>query len=189
MGEVVLIGDSIRIGYQETVRKGLRGVAEVWTPAENGGDSRKVLGSLEVWATSRRPDVVHINCGLHDLKRAFDAEEPAVPLAEYRENVAAILRALCDRTEAQVIWAMTTPVNQARHHARKGFDRFEADVQAYNGAAAAVCREQGVVVNDLYEVVTAAGRDGLLLPDGVHFNGAGYRLLGEAVSRAVQEGL
>lgn len=56
---VVLIGDSIRMGYEDTVRRELGDAAEVWTPAENGGTSRNVLEHLEEWIISRSPDVVH----------------------------------------------------------------------------------------------------------------------------------
>ena len=34
---VVLIGDSIRMGYQPFVTEALAGEAEIWAPEENGG--------------------------------------------------------------------------------------------------------------------------------------------------------
>ena len=80
--KVILIGDSIRMGYQEFARAECAGTTDVWAPAENGGTSRNVLAHLDEWVISRRPDVVHVNCGLHDIRREFGAE-PAVPLAEY----------------------------------------------------------------------------------------------------------
>ncbi len=80
MGTIVLIGDSIRMGYQEVVRRELGGVAEVWGPEENGGNSENVLAHLEDWALSRSPDVIHVNCGLHDLRKEFGATEAAIPL-------------------------------------------------------------------------------------------------------------
>jgi len=66
--QVVLIGDSIRLGYQETVAQELAGRAQVWGPPENSGDSVNVRRHLEEWVLSRRPTVVHLNCGLHDIK-------------------------------------------------------------------------------------------------------------------------
>ena len=82
----VLIGDSIRIGYQAHVMAALSGQAEIWVPEQNGGDSRNVLAHLDEWVLARAPDLVHVNCGLHDLKRAFGAG-PNVPLEEYAANV------------------------------------------------------------------------------------------------------
>jgi lysophospholipase L1-like esterase len=189
MKRVTLIGDSIRIGYQDVVRRGLRGVAEVWAPDENGGDSRNVLSRLDEWILSRPPEIVHLNCGLHDVKREFGASEPVVPLPEYRQNVERILAAVIEDGQAVPLWAMTTPVNQEQHHAVKDFDRFASDVEAYNRAAREVCERLGVCTNDLHAVVEEAGRDGLLQADGVHFTPGGYELLGRAVTRAVRNNL
>ena len=186
MGDVVLIGDSIRMGYQGKVWTELSGRTEIWSPQQNGGDSRRVAENLDAWAMARKPDVVHVNCGLHDLKKEFVTGTPQVPLDEYRENVSQILQGLRDGISGTVIWAMTTPVNEVWHHERKGFDRFEADVKAYNDVAGEICGQLGIAVNDLYEVVMAAGRDALLGSDGVHFEAAGYTLLGKAVADAIR---
>ncbi len=182
---VILIGDSIRLGYQAVVQQQLAGTAEVWGPEMNGGDSRKILDHLDAWVIARRPDLVHINGGLHDIKTPFDSDARAVPLPQYQANVREIFTRIRRNTTAAVIWATTTPVNYAWHHANKDFDRFEADVDAYNAAAVAVAREFDVPVNDLHAAVIAAGRDALLLPDGVHLTDSGYALLGAAVARAV----
>ena len=47
MERVILIGDSIRKGYQEIVRQELVGEVEVWGPEENGRDSQNVLNHLD----------------------------------------------------------------------------------------------------------------------------------------------
>ncbi len=134
MQTVTLIGDSIRMGYQEVVGRLLAGRAKVWGPVENGGTSANALDNLDQWVIARPANIVHINCGTHDLNR------------------------------------------------NKPFDRFEADVVAYNAAAAEVAGELGVPVNDLFSLVTQKGRDTLLMPDGVHFTQAGYEFLGEKVA-------
>ena len=187
MKEVTLIGDSIRMHYQEYVRAALGNSAHVWAPAENGRDSRNVLAHLQEWVLDRTPDIVHINCGLHDIKRPFDSTECAVPLHEYQENVREILSLIQrELPTAIVIWATTTPVNQVWHHLRKGFDRFEADVRAYNEAAVTVARSLRIPIDDLYTVVMAAGRDAYLMPDGVHFTDAGSAMLGQAVAEFIR---
>ena len=189
MKQVVLIGDSIRMGYQQIVQSELAGEAEVWGPEANGGTSRNVLAHLDEWVISRQPDVVHLNCGLHDLRTEFGAGEPAVPLDEYGTNVALILRQIQEHTSARLIWATTTPVNEQWHHRNKGFDRFETDVLAYNRRAQEVTAQLGVEVDDLYAIVTRAGRDSVLVPDGVHFAGDGYTLLGRAVAEVIRSAL
>ncbi len=182
---VILIGDSIRLGYQSVVQRQLAGAAEVWGPEKNGGDSRKILDYLDAWVIARRPDVVHLNCGLHDIKTSFGSDVRAVPLSQYQANLREILARIRQNTTSVIIWATTTPVNYAWHHANKDFDRFEADVDAYNVAAADVAREFAVPLNDLNAVVAAAGRDSLLLPDGVHFTDPGYALLGATAASII----
>lgn len=187
MAEVVLIGDSIRMGYQESVRQELEGEATLWEPKENGGTSANVLAHLDEWVLSRQPTVVHLNCGLHDLKKDFDAEQCNIPLEQYRANLEAIFESIQTRSESRLIWAMTTPVNEKWHHERKGFDRFEADVAAYNAAALELAGRYDVPIDDLFEVVMRAGRDEHLSPDGVHFTEAGSKLLGKAVAEAIRK--
>jgi len=186
MKTIVLIGDSIRMGYQEAVRTKLADWADVWGPEQNGGTSKNVLTHLDEWALTRHPDVLHINCGLHDLRKEFGQDSAAVPLSRYSENVRTILTRVTIETEATVIWALTTPVNQEWHHKNKGFDRWETDVVAYNAVAVDIARELGIVVNDLFAAVTSAGRDDHLLPDGVHFKPEGYALIGRNVADCIR---
>ena len=182
MKTVILIGDSIRMYYEQTVREQLAGLAEIWSPEDNGGNSSNVLAHLDDWVIARGADLVHVNCGLHDIKTEFAAGEAAVPLAPYTANVRTILSRIKSETPATVIWAQTTPVNEKRHHERKPFDRLEADVDSYNAAARAVAEELEIPINDLYRVVQEAGPDSVLKADGVHFKDEGSVLLGEAVA-------
>jgi lysophospholipase L1-like esterase len=177
---LVLIGDSIRMGYQDDVARELAGRAEVWAPEPNGGNSRNVLAHLDEWVLSRKPDLVYVNCGLHDLKRAF-GEACSVPFDEYGDNVRRILMQLQGELPG-VIWATITPVDENLHHQNKGFDRFEADVDAYNEAARAVAVDLGVPIDDLFAVVEEVGKTRLLTQDGVHFTEEGSRILGRAVA-------
>ena len=187
MKQVVLIGDSIRIGYEPIVREHLGGLAEVWGPDVNGGNSVNVLTHLHAWARARRPDVVHVNAGLHDLRTDhYGGRETIVPLAHYRDNVEHILRYLREQTDATVIWATSTPVNDAHAHESHAnhddFDRYDADVRAFNAAAVEVARSVGVPVNDLYAVIADGDQAAWQMPDGVHFTPDGYAALARAVA-------
>jgi len=186
MVHLVLIGDSIRQGYQEVVAQELAGEACVFGPQQNGGTSANVLAHLDDWVIERKPEIVHLNCGLHDLGIDRVSKEKAVPLDQYVENIDRIFRRILQETEATLIWASTTPVNEQWHTRQKPFDRYEADVEAYNRAAREVAERMSVPVNDLFEAVMRAGRDRLLSPDGVHFTKDGSALLGKAVASAVR---
>jgi len=190
--QVTLIGDSIRMGYEPTVKQLLAGVADVWGPEENGSHTVNVLVKLSTWVLNRRPDIVHINCGLHDLKTIwYGGRSAVVPLDHYRENVQTILETIQRRTSAKIIWATTTPVHDQRAHAAHAqandFDRFDSFVRKYNEAAVEVCQVLDVPVNDLYALVYRAGREQYLRDDGVHFTPEGYKLLGEAVAESIRK--
>jgi len=187
MTRVILIGDSIRMGYQATVCRELEGVAEVWKPEQNGGTTQKVLDNLDEWVIAQKPDVVHVNCGLHDLRKDFGAAESAIPLPQYEANVRTLLTRIQTGTDAVAVWVLTTPVNEQWHHENKGFDRFEADVDAYNAAATRVATDLGVPIDDLFKVVMDADRDAILRPDGVHFTDEGSEILGKAVAAFIKQ--
>ena len=147
MKKLVLVGDSIRMGYQAYVRNELSGLSDVWAPEQNGGNSTNIQQHLDKWIISQAADVIHINCGLHDLKRDFDAEETAIPLVQYQANLRDFLGRILQETQSTVVWATTTPVNEIWHHQRKGFDRLEADVVAYNNVSVEVTQDFGVSID------------------------------------------
>jgi len=181
--DLVLIGDSIRMGYQATVRERLASV-DIWSPEANGGDSANVMAHLDEWVVAHSPQLVHLNCGLHDIKKPFDSGRAQVGLDEYRRHLHEIFDRILS-TGARLVWASTTPVDEDLHHRNKGFDRFTADVDAYNSVALDLAMVENVPVNDLHAVIESADRTHLLREDGVHFSEEGSRLLGDAVAEFV----
>ena len=185
---IVLIGDSIRMGYAPLVAKLLDGKAIVVSAKPNAEDSGNVLGHLEEWVIKEKPDVVHLNAGLHDLKLKDKAYQ--VPLADYERNLKAILEGIQKRTKAKVIFATSTPILDNLHAQRKvGFDRSEADVQKYNAAAMAIMKQAGVPINDLHKVVEDGGKEKLISGDGTHYTQAGYEILAAAVTDSIHHTL
>jgi lysophospholipase L1-like esterase len=184
---IILIGDSIRLAYQPTVQQALTGIADVWGPAENGRTSQNVLENLEAWVLTRHPNIVHINCGTHDLRKERGSPQPRTSLEQYRANVENILRQIQTRTRAQIIWATTTPVNEKWHFENRDTDRFQADVDAYNTAANEICHRLNIPINDLFGLIMQTGRDKYILKDGLHFTPEGYALMGQAVAEAIRK--
>lgn len=185
---VVLIGDSIRIGYEPFVAEALQGKARIVGPGqENGGDSANVLKNLERWAIARKPAVVHFNAGLHDIKRDRKTGKAQVDRDAYRNNLAEIRQRLDRETSARLIFATTTPVIDDRHQTNKEFDRREADVKAYNQAAREVLGP--VAIDDLHAEAEKLGLESALGKDGVHFNPAASRKLAASVAAAIEQAL
>ncbi len=189
--KIMLIGDSIRIGYEDSVRRELKGYAEVITDQDNGGNSRNVQEHIAEWVDGRQLDIVHINTGLHDLRRPFDTGMPVVPLDEYRDNVTTISRIVRENTRARLIWATTTPIDEGKHtvcHTEIGdFLRLAADIPLYNEVLFDLSKSLEFELNDLNRVVTDAGLDNIVTPDGAHFTDEGYALLGREVAGVISD--
>ncbi len=189
--KVVLIGDSIMGGYSPSVQRQLDGLAE--TKAFSRTTSRYVLEHLDE-VISAQPDVVHLNCGLWDLIISTNTGNAQVPLDEYKSNLEKIFQRLLQETHAQVIWTTTTPVNEQKqvNPRPKGYGRIvrrEAEVKLYNRKSVKVAKRFGLKYDDLFGVMTRAGRDEHLKDDGVHYNEVGNELLGQAVAKVIRSSL
>lgn len=195
---VLLVGDSIRLGYGPAVAKQLAGRAEVVSPKVNFADTATTLKLLDAAlaeatappATGPPPTlIVHFNCGLHDLKRGAKTPTLRIPPGDYMTNLRLIVARLKKATP-HVVFATTTPILDDRHAARNsGFDRYDRDVRAYNLRAVAVMADLGVTVNDLNAVVHDGGPADLLGKDGTHYTPAGYDRLGDAVADCISRQL
>jgi lysophospholipase L1-like esterase/dienelactone hydrolase len=188
--KIVLIGDSIRMGYAPLVTKRLEGKAVVVSNKANGGDTANVLKHLDEWVIREKPDIVHINAGLHDLKLDKSKKTYQVELEQYEKNLKEIVARIRKETKATIIFADTTPIHDERHAKRGGdFDRKEADVERYNKAALAVMKAEGITVHDLHGLVMQHGMETMLGNDGTHYTPAGYEVLAEAVADVIQRQL
>lgn len=187
MKRIVLIGDSIRMNYVPLVCTALAGQAVVWAPDENCETSAKVLAHLDEWVIAHHPDIVHINCGLHDLRYNPGASQRVVSPTEYAVNVQQIMERLTSKTCSHVIWATITPVNETWHQANKLSRRYEADVTLYNQVAVTIVSQYDALINDLFEAVTSVGKNKLLRKDGVHFTEQGDEFLSERVTRMIRQ--
>ena len=179
---VLLIGDSISMGYTLPVRARLAGKANVHRPPVNCGDTARGIASLDQWLGAGRWDVIHFNFGLHDLKYLDAKGQLAAPdqgrqvhsPAQYEANLRAIVARL-QRTGARLVFATTTPVPAGSQ------GRVADDAARYNAVALRVMRENGVTINDLH-AVAAANLPALQRPANVHFTDAGSARLAEEVA-------
>jgi lysophospholipase L1-like esterase len=187
---IVLIGDSIRMGYAPVVTDMLKGKAKVIAAKENGGDSTRVLANLDEWAIAHRPTVVHFNCGLHDLKLSRKTKKPQVSIEDYEKNLRKIVDRLRKETKARLIFATTTPIRDELHAKRGGdFDRHESDVKRYNDVALKVMKEKGIEIDDLHAIVAEVGVGKIQRTDGTHFTPDGCKTLAIAVVKSVSKEL
>lgn len=182
---VALVGDSIRMGAEPHVRARLPAAWRVWSPAENGESSHTLRAKLDAWLPAGAFDLIHLNCGLHDLRHDPGRDRPVATPDEYAGNLRAIFAALASGG-ATVIWATTTPIDEAAHNAVKASRRYAADVAAYNRIAVELARAAGFRINDLHAALSRASPGDLLLPDGVHFTADGYARIGALIDAALR---
>src|SRR5579871_6751034 len=96
---VLLIGDSISIGYTPGTTKLLEGKAKVTHHPGNAETTRNGLKMLPAWLKDGPFDVIHFNWGLWDL---VDGGK-AVPIDEYEKNLRELVKQL-KQTKAKLIW-------------------------------------------------------------------------------------
>ena len=168
MKKVLLLGDSIRSGYDKAIRKTLEGKAEVYFPNDNCRFAAYLLRYLHEYGETvenGKPDVIHWNAGLWDCLRLFgeDVHTPVEIYAYYIDRICARIQKIFP--ESKVIFATSTAVQSERMSA--DFKRYNEEIEAYNAAAVEVVRKYGFAVNDLYAVSAS-------LPDEAHSDPVHY---------------
>jgi len=189
---VLLIGDSISIGYTLDVRAMLKGKANVHRIPTNGGPTSNGIENVAKWIEGSKWDVIHFNFGLHDLvfmgpdgARLVDPALPGahhqVSLADYEKNLTTIVHQL-KATGAKVIWCNTTPVTPGTP------GRKSDESVMFNETAAKVMQAAGVPINDLYSHAKAKLAE-VQLPQNVHFTPEGSKYLAEKVAAEIEKAL
>jgi hypothetical protein len=96
----LLIGDSICMGYRPLVKQRLEDKVEIIGIEDNGGDSSNLLKNLDEWMINRNVDLIHFNCGLHNLKVDPKTGNYQQPLDIYKDNLIKIIQRLQNEANA-----------------------------------------------------------------------------------------
>ncbi|MBX7207813.1 MAG: SGNH/GDSL hydrolase family protein [Verrucomicrobiaceae bacterium] len=177
---VLLIGDSISIGYTLPVREKLKGKANVHRIPQNGGATEIGLEKMTAWLGDGKWDVIHFNFGLHDAKYNSETTQRA-SREQYIENLKKLIVKM-KATGAKLVFATTTPVPMGGvlSPTRK-FD----SVEERNKLAVQLMQSSDVAIDDLYAIAKPImekhGR-----PNDVHFAAEGYEVLATAVAASVE---
>jgi acyl-CoA thioesterase-1 len=177
---VLLIGDSISIGYTVATRSALAGKVNVHRIPTNGGPTTKGLQSIDAWLGDSKWDVIHFNWGLHDLKYMGDKKQ--VSLADYDKNIRKLVARL-KKTGATLVWCNTTPVPEGVSPSRKN-----AEVLEYNAVAAKIMTENKIATDDLYTFANDR-LEKIQRPKNVHFSPAGSKVLAGQVAKSILQAL
>lgn len=198
---VLLLGDSISIGYTRHVQDLLGAEMHVFRPTRKNARNNRLspenccgtdlgLERIDAWlaANGGKWDVIHFNFGLHDLKHVHpetgrNSNDPAHPRQTEVEDYERQLATITDKlvaTGAKLIFATTTPYPEGVRPLRE-----VADVGRYNAAAKRVMEARGIAINDLHAFALPR-LEKLQNPKNVHFSERGSTALGNQVVKHVR---
>jgi hypothetical protein len=179
---VLLIGDSISMGYTLPTRTLLTGKANLHRIPQNGGPTKNGLAQIDKWLGTGKWEVIHFNWGIHDLKYMPDGKHQ-VEAADYEKNLRTLV-ARMKQTGAKLIWASTTPIPEGELSPSRRF----GSVQEYNAIAARVMTENGIAIDDLNAHI-APQFDRLHNPKDLHYGTEGYQFLAQKVAEEIAKAL
>lgn len=183
MKKVLLIGDSIRLGYRGEVAKLLEGEAQIQGPDDNCRFSAYTLFNVAQWATDSDYDVIQWNNGQWDTCYMTDGKihTPLDMYLEYQERIAGILL----KQTRRLVFATTTPVWPEMFDTASRNPRKNEDICEYNLAAAEMLSSMGVGINDLHACV-ATDIKKYISDDMVHLTDVGNQLCAKRVADMIE---
>jgi len=182
---ILIIGDSISIGYTPFVKEALKSEAIVVHNEGNAQFTGTGLEKLDEWLGNEPWDIIQFNWGLWDL--CYRSPESKVQgnrdkingvlttsLDDYRKNLETLVLRL-QKTKAKLIFVTTTyvPVNEA--------GRIAGDENKYNSVATEVMKKYGIRVNNLNRLSQKAHKKFGQGDDNVHYTEKGYELLSKQI--------
>ena len=187
--KVMIIGDSISIGYFKPLQEKLKDIAIIEHNQGNAQHTANGLKRLDEWLGVTKWDVIHFNFGLHDLKyidaqgknTSVETGKQQIPVDQYEQNLDEMVKRL-KKTGAKLIFATTTPVPDGT-----GF-RVKGDATIYNRAAIKVIGKHGIQINDLYSFALPRLKE-IQRQSNVHFTPKGSELLAEECAKSILKAL
>ena len=191
---VIILGDSVSIGYEPFVAAMMKDVALVqhspW--GGDGGAEETKYGFLCLDyllrapdGTPQHPDVLYWNFGLHNLNNNTDPGQsgPISEYAPYLDKIAVALVAWAKPKKTKLIFGITTPEMCSGDT--------DAVVQSNNKAAAAIMAKHGVQTVDMHAPIiaqcgaspqaTCFNQTGCFCPHCPMSGGVGYQWLSKNV--------
>ncbi|MCM8537337.1 MAG: SGNH/GDSL hydrolase family protein [Lentisphaeraceae bacterium] len=188
---ILLIGDSISIGYTVEVRKMLKGKADIFRIKTNGRYSAYGLQHLDKWLGKTKWDIIHFNWGLWDVcyrnpksktqghRDKLNGTLTATP-EEYKKNLEQIITKL-KNTKAKLIWCETTPIPEHEAGRKLG------DEIAYNKVAEKIMTANDVKINQLHAHALLKLNEIQKAKGDVHYTLDGYKYLAQKVAQEIEQ--
>lgn len=179
--KVLIIGDSISIGYTPFLAHSLERKAIVQHHEGNAEHTGTGLKQLSNWLGETPWDIIQFNWGLWDIcYRHPDSKEQGhrdkergtltTSLDQYEKNLEQLVVRL-KKTGAHLIWANTTIVPEGEA------GRILGDDLRYNEVASKIMNRYDIAITDLNLVSRSFPQSLFTQPGNVHFTKEGYRRL------------
>lgn len=191
--KVLIIGDSISIGYTPHVKKMLGNTVLLKHNPGNAEHTGTGLNKLDAWIRDEKWDVIHFNWGLWDLCYRHPQSKVqghrdkvngtlTTAIDQYGESLAKLVTRL-KKTNATLIWANTTVIPDGEA------GRIVGDAVKYNAVAIAIMKREGIQINDIYGLTKGFSASLFKAPGNVHFTSEGYRMIADQVTAKIREAL
>lgn len=192
MKKVLLLGDSIRMGYDDYVKELLKDECEVYYDANDNGR----YAAYTLWQANQmfkhygKFDIVHWNNGYWDMNVEAPMTEEFHPIPEYKHMLERIIK-LCKANSEHIIFASTIPLpkqinalDNSGTGAEMSYDN--NSVINYNNAALEVMKKENVIVNDLYQLLLK-GENYYKCEDNLHLTQEGYKVCATQIANMIKE--
>ena len=191
--QILLIGDSIRLGYCENVKRELENEAEVIFPDVNCRCTAFTIESIGGWLNLCDKDrlaAVHLNCGHWDAEVFLGDGMALTPLDVYGRNIKRIftyIKRNCP--DVKLSFATTTPMNPDRETIKAigNISRTTDDIRKYNRVGVEAAKEMGAEIDDLFAVAENWPIEAYA--DFCHFTDASNAVLGKTVAEFLRNEL
>jgi N-sulfoglucosamine sulfohydrolase len=188
---LLIIGDSISMGYTPTVKRLMSKDTLVMRPNENCAGTTKGVANIDRWLQIRGGDfdLICFNFGLHDIKRVQKngsnsnnpSDQRQAEPEQYEQQLSEIVSKLRS-ADAELVFVTTTPIptGGVRPH------RDIADPQRYNQIARRIMKANDIAILDLYAF--ALRHQATIQPRvDVHFTKEGSKMLGEELATRIRK--
>ncbi len=192
---VLILGDSISIGYTLQVRELLKGKANIHRALNEQGIKENCAGTthglkrIDFWLGEKKWDLIHFNWGLHDLKYVNETgqkvdpskgRQQAVP-DQYRKNLEVLVERL-KKTGAKLVFATTIPYVEGCAGRKVG------DELVYNKIAKKIMEKHQVTINDTWAVINPKLKE-YAKERNVHLKKEGTTALSKHIAKVIEKEL
>ncbi len=187
---VLVIGDSISLGYTPYLKEELKGNAVVKHIGENARNSTYGYKNIGRWIKNDSINIILFNWGLWDLVYRLPAEGnygeknksrgiQQTDSVTYKNNLEKIIASL-QSTNAELYFVTTTYVPNSE------LGMFMEDVEKYNSIAKRVMDENGIEIIDIYDISKEIHLKYGKGDNNVHYTKKGYKELGIYISKLLK---